>query len=336
MLLTPRSAVPLFVSRRRASVAVLAIAASTLPLLACAVDATDDEPMLESTGGESTSDELATEAQLNGRSLPAKTIVLTFDDGPGERTGELAAYLKEQGIPATFFMNGMQKSGREAQLQAVIENGHVLANHTQNHKQLTRLSAQGVRGELQPTDDIIKTYQPDGPWLLRAPYGAWNRGVSVAVNASDNLQKYTGSIFWDVGGQTTSGSAADWECWGAKKYTPARCAELYLSEVRTRGRGIVLMHDIHNKTVDMVKLLVPSLKREGYRFVNLTEVPSIVALMGQQPEDLGDSCQSATLGRSVDSGVCVQSASTEKWNLCNEGDWKLVASLDACTEKHAL
>src|SRR5580765_7737595 len=47
-----------------------------------------------------------TTGQINGSGLPAKTVVLTYDDGPDEHTLELAHYLTDQGVHATFFVNG--------------------------------------------------------------------------------------------------------------------------------------------------------------------------------------------------------------------------------------
>src|SRR4051812_42097711 len=47
-----------------------------------------------------------TTAQINGSGLPAKTVVLTYDDGPDDHTLELAHYLADQGVRATFFVNG--------------------------------------------------------------------------------------------------------------------------------------------------------------------------------------------------------------------------------------
>jgi hypothetical protein len=77
-----------------------------------------------------------------------------------------------------------------------------------------------------------------------------------------------------VGGALTSTAAADWDCWG-RGVTVQRCADLYLQEIRAKKRGIVLMHDVHSKTVDMVKLMVPVLKREGFVFDKVETAPQV-------------------------------------------------------------
>lgn len=277
-------------------------------------DSSDGEPG-DGSGGE---DEIS-EYQLRGNELPEKTLALTFDDGPGPRTAELADYLAAQGIRAAFFINGKKVPGRQSALDAVVGRGHLLANHTQNHVRLTKLSSASVVAEVTQTDAFIAQLEPQGPWLLRPPFGAWNGAVASAVNATP-MRKYVGSVFWDVGGVLTDTAAADWACWG-KQISVARCADLYMSEMRTRKRGIVLMHDIHGPTVDMVKLIIPKLKAAGWSFASVLDVPSIKRTLASNTPGPEGSCSSATLGRRVPSMTCVQSRGDTKWHRCENGEW---------------
>lgn len=318
-----------------------------------AEDETNEDPYATTDGDDefsgseaSAADELVTEGQLNGRSLPASTLSFTYDDGPGPRSRELADYLAAEGVPATFFVNGAKFPGRESTLRAIAAGGHLLANHTQTHKQLTKITAAQVREEVGRTHTLLTEYIPNGPWLIRAPYGAWNKHVADALNASPELSHYVGSIFWDIGGSTTATSAADWDCWGSKKYSVEKCADLYFAEITQRNRGIILMHDIHGKTIELTKLLVPRLKAEGYRFARLDAVPAIASAIvaaSAEPtepvpgEEQTASCRSATLGRTVAHNTCVQAASTRKWNICKNGDWKVIAEPTAeCVETYGL
>ena len=308
----------------RRLLALLLVATSACVASAgCAVETDDADDGAEETvagDGDAREDALVAERQLSGSELPEKTIALTFDDGPGRRTAELADYLAAQGVKAAFFINGSKVAGRQAAVDQVVGRGHLLANHTHNHKQLTKLSAASIIKEIADTDAIISDAQPQGPWVLRAPFGAWNGTVARAVNASD-MKKYVGSVFWDEGGELTATTAADWDCWG-KGVSVERCGELYLNEIRKKKHGIVLMHDIHDKTVDMVKLILPTLMAEGYKFSALQDVPSVKrALAAASTPAADDQCQSATLGRPVDENVCVQSRSTHTWSRCVDGEW---------------
>lgn len=307
----------------------------------CAADPAegDDAEATSGVDGEGSSeDELVSERQLMGSELPDKTVSLTFDDGPGPRTAELAEYLASKGIHATFFINGKNVAGRQAAIDTIVGRGHLLANHTQNHLQLTRQTAEKVVSEVSLTDALIERAQPDGPSLLRAPFGAWNGTTARAVNASP-MKKYVGSVFWDIGGALTNSAAADWDCWG-KNVSVQRCGELYVQETRARKRGIILMHDVHNKTVDMVKnVLVPQLIADGYTFAKLPDVPSVKRALeatsdGPPP---ANGCASSTLGKTVPENACVQSRNDQKWYRCVAGEWAASSDTDAkCIARHPI
>jgi len=228
--------------------------------------------------------------QLYGNGLADGTVALTFDDGPGPRTAELSRYLKAQGIRATFFIQGSSAARYPDALEQLAADGHLLANHSYTHPHMTS-SADPVT-EVRRTDDLIKKYVSDGHFLFRAPYGDWNARVAQILNSA-GLTKYVGSVFWDIGGdRVTRGdgslsSAADWACWSYQD-SVEQCLEGYMRETRELGKGIVLMHDIHSSTVDMVKLMVPQLKKEGFKFARADEAPSIVAALARRSDSSKD------------------------------------------------
>ncbi len=239
-------------------------AASTL---ACTTEVAQDD------GGE----DALRQRQYQGRELPSKTLSFTFDDGPGDRTGELSKYLKEQGIPSVFFMMGKNAQGKDALLSQIVADGHLIANHSWSHQQLTAIGNQSVIDEVTKADNVLSPFYSGNMYMFRAPYGAWNARVSTALNGTPQ-KRYVGSIFWDNGGDMTNGYTADWACWGSRyNYSAEKCGAGYMAEIAARGRGVVLLHDIHSRTVDMVKWMVPQLKAQGYKFVRTDVVPSINA-----------------------------------------------------------
>jgi peptidoglycan/xylan/chitin deacetylase (PgdA/CDA1 family) len=232
-------------------------------------------------------DAITQTSQLEGSDLPAGSYALTFDDGPGARTEELANWLGDRGIVATFFINGKNVPGLESAVSAVVARGHILANHTQNHEDMTTQSGDDLYRAVADTDAIISQYQPNGPWLLRAPFGSWSGRVSGEINGT-SMSKYTGPIFWNVGGELTATTAADWACWG-NDVTVGECGRLYMNEMRMRGRGVILMHDSHATSVDLAKLVVQQMEGTA-RFVPLTSAPRIASALGLQnpPSGPGD------------------------------------------------
>jgi peptidoglycan/xylan/chitin deacetylase (PgdA/CDA1 family) len=237
---------------------------------------------------------------LRGSSLPPKTIALTFDDGPGIRTKSLSQYLKAEGIEAAFFINGKQM-GPDADLilTQVVEDGHLVANHTETHKSFTGLATATphmpdaeIVAEVEQTDAKIDKFIPSKRYLFRPPFGDWDDQSNNALTAS-TMNKYVGPILWDVGDRMNeaAGRVADWDCWqdgsDLKRLTVQQCGDLYITEIKHAGRGIVLMHDpyfndldpLQEGTVDMVFYMVPILKAEGYKFVRVDKVPDIEKLL---------------------------------------------------------
>lgn len=270
------------------------VALSALVTLAhCKVSSNTDEKTC--TGGQA-----LTATVFRGSSLAPKTLALTFDDGPGDRTAELSLYLKQEGIEAAFFVNGMRIDGASGPvLQGLVDDGHLVGNHTEDHISLTgvtdakpRPANDVVVDELTKTDAKIAPFIKNDRWLFRPPYGDFDADTLAALSPTP-MNKYIGPILWDVGDRMdeANGRAADWDCWqdgtDAKRLTVEQCGDLYLTEIKRQGRGIVLMHDpyVNDKdpnlggTVDMVKYLVPKLKAEGFQFTRVDKVPDINAVL---------------------------------------------------------
>ena len=274
----------------------LALPAGLVAVVACAGAAPDDAR----EGPLGTVQSAISSSEILGGSLADRELALTFDDGPGDRTIELSAWLRARGIKATFFINGTNVPGREGVLAAVTADGHLLANHTQTHTSLTSLSPSGMVSEIAQTDALLTPYVPQDRLLFRAPYFEWSAGVS-SVFAGSSMQKYVGPIGADIGTELTASAAADWACWDGS-YTTRQCGDLYLQEIETRRRGIVLMHDpfggASGNTVDMAKYLVPLLEARGYTFKRVDEIPAVAALFPQVPPPGGS--LTIALGVNVD------------------------------------
>jgi peptidoglycan/xylan/chitin deacetylase (PgdA/CDA1 family) len=260
----------------------------------------------EKSKSTSSSDPTCTGAQalqtlgIRGSSMEPKSIALTFDDGPGPRTKQLSKYLKEQGIQAAFFVNGRAMGAGSAEILAqIVADGHLVANHTENHKSLTgrstgesRIGDGEVIAELEQTDSKIAQYVKGDRFLFRPPFGDYDEGTIAALQATA-MNKYVGPILWDVGDKMDepNGRVADWDCWqdGADgKRTPmAQCGDLYITEIKRASRGIVLLHDPYFNdqdpeqlgTVDMTMYMVPKLKEEGFTFVRVDKIPEVAKLL---------------------------------------------------------
>ncbi len=215
---------------------------------------------------------------FNGADLPAKTLCLTFDDGPGNDTIEIARFLFEQGIRATFFVVGKYAFHRQDILLQLKQMNHLIGNHTYDHPDLPYyFSANGdVLNQLLRTDVVIKPYLNSERIYFRAPYGKWSAEVAKELNQNVLTANHIGPIYWDVAGVDCYYWQNDWAV--------ADAVARYVKDIERCGHGIIVMHDDiadmdvvkpRNKTLGLIKILIPQLLGKGYRFVGLDEIPSI-------------------------------------------------------------
>ena len=212
-----------------------------------------------------------------------KVVALTFDDGPNANTLRVLETLKAHGIKATFFIVGQKGAKNPDLVRRIAEEGHLLANHTADHKQLTSRFAASPHllfGQLRKVHDQIAPYiHAYDRLFFRAPYGSWRSEHAALLNADPDLKHYIGPIFWDVGGDTIVTAkgyvwaSADWDCW-RRGWSAETCGNGYLREIERKQGGVVLIHDIHAKSAAMIAQMVPILVNDGYRFARLDQLPA--------------------------------------------------------------
>lgn len=201
------------------------------------------------------------EDEIFGKAVPKKTIVLTFDDGPHRRySEEIAAILKQYDAPAVFFNVGRNLGALDAQGAARLNAGaevsrklkaagYVLANHSYSHAQLSKESGDALKAEIFNTDTLLKAVDPQRSSLFRFPYGARNKeGMHLLAGA------HLKSVMWNI-------DSLDWA-----DPVPSSIAERVLRSVDKEGRGIILFHDIHERTVKALPAVLERLQAAGYQF----------------------------------------------------------------------
>ena len=220
------------------------------------------------------------EQKITGKYLAPKTLCLTFDDGPGAETPQIAEFLFKQGISATFFVSGIFAKQYPEMLATLVKTKHVIANHTYNHPRLPKFFKEGgdVLSEITLTEDQIADYINGDTIYFRPPYNDWLPEIASTLNSTLKSKfKYLGPFHGEIDG-------SDWAYW-EKGAGPEECAESYMNEIRKSGNGIILMHDScadnevikrNNRTYETIKIIIPQLKKEGYKFVGLDEVVRVV------------------------------------------------------------
>ena len=211
-----------------------------------------------------------------------KEIILTFDDGPTPGVTErVLDILKENGIQGTFFTVGKNAKAYPQLMKRIVDEGHLVANHSLSHKTLTDTSffnwKKTVKSEILDSHAILAPYMNGQKFYYRAAGGAWESKFAGYLNQTSVGRQYVGPILWDIGGEVViNGSgqytqAADWACW-SKKISVENCLAGYLYEARSKNGGVVLMHDLRQQSADMLALLIPALQENGFSFKTLDDV----------------------------------------------------------------
>ena len=189
----------------------------------------------------------AAEDEIN--CLEVACVALTFDDGPSIYTEGLLDILKEHGVQATFFLLGQSARVQSETVARMSAEGHEIGNHTWNHPNLTQLTDELTRQQIQQTDDIVSQIIGGPTQLLRPPYGAYNDRVLAVVGLP--------IIVWSV-------DPLDWKDRDAK-IVAARIIE-------SPAGAIILAHDIHKTTVAAVPAIIAALRERGIHFVTVTKL----------------------------------------------------------------
>ncbi len=223
---------------------------------------------------------VAEDEEIYGRSLPPKTVVLTFDDGPHSLySDEIAAILKQYGVPAIFFNVGNNLGKLDAEGHPKLSSraevarrlkaaGHVLANHSFTHAQLSKQKGEALKAEILNTDTLLKAVDGGRSPLFRFPYGARNEEGMEAL-AKAQLK----SVMWNI-------DSLDWA-----DPVPTSIADRVLKTVDKEGRGIILFHDIHERTVKALPAVLDRLVADGYQFATWDGSAFRVVKAGAAPPD---------------------------------------------------
>src|SRR5437870_9716969 len=182
-------------------------------------------------------------------------IAMTFDDVPDATlTPTLLDILAAHHIKATFFVIGENVVQHPEVIARAAREGHEIGNHSWSHPNFGKMSDDGVRSQVQRTDDAIKGATGARPTLLRPPYGSITARQKRWIHDQFGYQ----IILWDV-------DPYDW-----KRPGPPVVRNRILKE--TQPGSIVLSHDIHPGTIEAMPSTFDALAAKGFKFVTVSEL----------------------------------------------------------------
>lgn len=191
--------------------------------------------------------------RLRPAALRQRIVALTIDDGPDPaHDPQILRTLAEHGVPATYFLIGQRAAEHPGLVRAMAAAGHEIGNHTWDHQRLITLTPEQQVEELRRTNALLTPLAGRPPRWFRPPFGSYDEHT-LGIAAAEGLE----TILWTVDSQDYRGIA------------PEVIAE------RVRGGltpgAIVLTHSTAAGTVAALPGILAEAKRQGVRFVTMTE-----------------------------------------------------------------
>lgn len=185
-----------------------------------------------------------------------KKVALSFDAAWGnEDTAKILEILKKHDVHVTFFMTGGWVETYPDDVKAIAKAGHELGNHSENHKQMSTLSADECREEIMKVHDKVKEITGVDMQVFRPPYGDYNDNL---INVVRDCNYH--AIQWDV-------DSLDW-----KDYGKESIINTVLNHKHLGNGSIILCHNGAKYTASALDELITGLKEKGYTLVKMSEL----------------------------------------------------------------
>ena len=188
-----------------------------------------------------------------------KVLYLTFDAGyENGCTEQVLDTLKKHQVRAAFFLVGNYIERNADLVRRMVEEGHIVGNHTMHHYDMSRLSGKETFSkELTDLEDLFRqTTGKELPKFYRPPQGVYSQ---------DNLKmaKELGykTVFWSL-------AYVDW----LNDKQPTREEAFRKLLPRTHNGAVVLLHSTSKTNAEILDDLLTQWENLGYRFGSLEEL----------------------------------------------------------------
>ncbi|WP_099157607.1 delta-lactam-biosynthetic de-N-acetylase [Virgibacillus ndiopensis] len=187
-----------------------------------------------------------------------KVVYLTFDNGYEEGyTDDILDVLKQENVPATFFVTGHYVKSKPDLIERMVDEGHIIGNHSYHHPDMTILTKEEMRKELEELEDAVAAISDQEELkYMRPPKGVFNQQTLKWANDLGYIH-----IFWSL-------AFADWNTQNQKGWKYA--FDQIMKQMHPGA--IVLLHTVSSDNAESLSKLIKELKRQGYSFKSLDEL----------------------------------------------------------------
>jgi len=188
-----------------------------------------------------------------------KVIYLTFDCGyENGYTEHILDVLREEDVPACFFVTQTYIRDNVPLVKRMKEEGHQVGNHTITHPSLPKKSYEEIIDEIEGTANYMKEVTGcDMDPYLRPPMGEYS-ARTLAITHDLGFK----TIFWSM-------AYLDYDV----NNQPGTDYVIKHFEKYHHNGAIILMHNVSQSNSEALATVIQNMKREGYRFASLNELP---------------------------------------------------------------
>lgn len=195
----------------------------------------------------------------------AKTVYLTFDDGPSKYTAEILDMLDTYNVKATFFVIGKTDEHSKEMYKRIIEEGHSLGIHSYSHVyDQVYNSLEDFEKDFTKLSDLL--YDTTGyiPYLYRFPGGSGNTVSKVDIQELIEFLNNESITYFDW--NVVNGDAS------VVEYSPEELYTNVMDGIKIHNTSIVLMHDtdVKENTVKSLESILKTLTEQGVNVLPLT------------------------------------------------------------------
>ncbi len=178
-------------------------------------------------------------------------VAISFDAAWGaDKTEKILSICQEYDVKATFFLVGFWVDENPELVKKIDECGFEIGTHSNTHPDMTKLTAENQKLELQTSIDKIKSITNKEVNLFRAPYGAYNNSL---IEQAEQLNLKT--VQWDV-------DSLDWKGLSGEEITMR-----ILNNVK--DGSIILCHNNSDHILDALPMVLDRLKKKGFTITNI-------------------------------------------------------------------
>lgn len=188
--------------------------------------------------------------------LENKCVYLTFDEGyEAGYTPRILQVLKENDVKATFFLTAHFVNTQENLVKEMISDGHIIGNHTVNHKSMPDLTDEKVKQEVMELHTAV--YQKFGYEMkyIRPPKGEFSERT---INITNSLGYQT--VMWSFAYNDWNENKQDREEYAKKKILD-----------NVHPGSVLLLHGNSKDNTNVLDLVIKEIKNMGYEFKSLDE-----------------------------------------------------------------